>query len=150
MYKNERPPDDSAYFENLTRCIFQAGLSWRMIANKWPNFKAAFDDFYVRTVASYGDDDVVRLLGDAGIVRNRRKVLATIDNAREFERIAGEHGSFQGWLDVLDKSDNYADVERQLSSRFKHVGRSTAHIFLYTVGEDIKYDEGVVGHHRRR
>jgi len=121
-----------------------------MIANKWPNFEVAFDDFDVGTVASYGDDDVGRLMGDAGIVRNRRKVLATIDNAREFERIAGEHGSFQGWLDALDKSDNYADVERQLSSRFKHVGRSTAHIFLYTVGEDIKYDEGAVGHHRRR
>lgn len=150
MYRDERPPDDSAYFENLTRCIFQAGLSWRMIGDKWPNFRAAFDDFDVRAVASYGDDDVERLLGDAGIVRNRRKILATIDNAREFERIAGEHGSFRGWLDALDKSDNYAGVEKQLSSKFKHVGKSTARIFLYTVGEDIKYDEGAVGHHRRR
>jgi len=150
MYRDERPQDDSAYFENLTRCIFQAGLSWRTITNKWPGFEEAFEGFDVGKVASYGEEDIERLMGDKGIVRNRRKIMATIHNAMEFERIAEEHGSFQKWLDGLDKSENYADVEKQLSSRMKHVGRSTAHIFLYTVGEDIKYDEAVVGTHRRR
>ncbi|UCH56894.1 MAG: hypothetical protein JSV18_06015, partial [Candidatus Bathyarchaeota archaeon] len=78
------------------------------------------------------------------------KIQATIHNAKEFQRIAEEHGSFQSWLNSLDKSENYAGVERQLSDRLKHVGRSTAHIFLYTVGEDIRYNQSVVGHHRRR
>jgi DNA-3-methyladenine glycosylase I len=150
MYRDERPPDDSAYFENLTRCIFQAGLSWRTVGDKWPNFRSAFEGFDVRAVASYGDEDFERLMGDAGIIRNRRKIQAAIHNAGEFERIAGEHSSFQGWLDGLNKSDNYAAVEKELSSRMKHVGRSTAHIFLYSVGEDIEYDEGVAGAHRRR
>ncbi len=150
MYRDRKPPDDSAYFENLTRCIFQAGLSWRTVAYKWSNFRAAFDGFDVEKVASYGEEDVERFMGDEGIVRNRRKITAAIENAREFKRIAEEHGSFKDWLDGLDKSNNYASVEEQLGARMKHVGRSTAHIFLYTVGEDIEYDEDLAGRHRRR
>lgn len=150
MYRGRKPQDDSAYFENLTRCIFQAGLSWRTIADKWPNFRTAFDSFDVEKVASYGEEDVKRLLEDHGIVRNRRKIMAAIENAREFRRIAEKHGSFKDWLDGLDKSNNYDSVEEQLGARMKHVGRSTAHIFLYTVGEEIEYNEDVVGRHRRR
>ncbi|UCH57038.1 MAG: DNA-3-methyladenine glycosylase I [Candidatus Bathyarchaeota archaeon] len=84
MYRDSKPPDDSVYFENLTRCIFQAGLSWRTITSKWPNFKAAFDGFDVAKVASYEAEDIERLMGDEGIVRNRRKIQATIHNAKEF------------------------------------------------------------------
>jgi len=147
MYRGRRPPTDAAYFENLTRCIFQAGLSWGTITNKWPNFKAAFNDFGIKTVASYGADDIRRLMGDSGIIRNQRKILATINNAREFERITTEHGNFQQWLDGLDKTDNYAIATQRIASRFKHVGETTSRIFLYTVGEDIRFPE--MGHQRR-
>jgi DNA-3-methyladenine glycosylase I len=138
MYREQRPPNDSAYYENMTRCIFQAGLSWRTVSDKWPAFQKAFDGFDISKVAEYGAGDISRLMGDAGIIRNRRKILATISNAREFERIAAEHGGFGRWLDSLDKSNNYDAVLKRLSSTFKHVGPTTAHIFLYTVGEDIK------------
>jgi len=148
MYRGRRPPSDAAYFETLTRCIFQAGLSWRTVSGKWPNFKTAFDGFDIGAVASYGAEDIGRLLGDEGIIRNRRKILATIHNAREFQRIAAEHGGFQRWLDSMDKADNYAAVVRRLAGRFKHVGESTARIFLYAVGEDIRFPE--TGHGRRR
>jgi len=141
MYRGRRPPTDAAYFENLTRCVFQAGFSWRTIANKWLNFKAAFHGFDIGAVASYGAEDIRRLMGDAGIIRNRQKILATLHNAREFERIAAEHGSFQRWLDGLDKADNYAIVVRRIVSRFKHVAEATARIFLYTVGEDIRFPD---------
>lgn len=129
MYRDRRPQDDSAYLENLTRCIFQAGFSWRTIADKRPNFRAAFDGFDVEKVASYGEEDVERLMGDEGTVRNR-KITAAVENAREFRRIAEEHGSFRDWLDGLDKSNNYTSVEEQLGARMKQVGRRTAHIFL--------------------
>jgi 3-methyladenine DNA glycosylase Tag len=131
MYRDTLPPDDSAYFENLTRCIFQAGLNWKMITNKWPGFTEAF--------AGFGDEDVGRLMADKGIVRNRRKIRATIENARTFTRIAVEHGSFKEWFAGLDKSDNYAGVMKELKKTFSHVGDSTANIFIHTVGEDIKY-----------
>jgi len=138
MFRGRRPPGDSAYFENMTRCIFQAGLSWRTVSDKWSAFQRVFSGFDVSKVAEYGAGDISRLMGDAGIIRNRRKILATISNAREFERIAAEHGSFQRWLDSLDKSNNYGGVLMRLSSTFRYMGPTTAHIFLYSVGEDIR------------
>jgi DNA-3-methyladenine glycosylase I len=147
VYKGRRPATDREYFENMTRCIFQGGLSWRMIANKWPNFREAFAGFDIDRVAAYGPDDVARLLGDEGIIRNRQKIEATIRNAEEFKRIAAEHGSFKRWLDSLDKGSNYDYAVKRLKSRFKRVGIGTAHIFLWSVGEPIEYDPSV---HSRR
>jgi DNA-3-methyladenine glycosylase I len=73
---------DAALFERLSLEAFQSGLSWLVILRKRPAFRAAFDDFAVETVAAYGADDVERLLADAGIVRNRAKIEATVANAR--------------------------------------------------------------------
>ncbi|UCD44831.1 MAG: DNA-3-methyladenine glycosylase I [Candidatus Bathyarchaeota archaeon] len=147
VYEGRRPESDRDYFMNLTRCIFQAGLNWQLVAKKWPNFIEAFSDFDISKVAGYGADDIARLSNDAGIIRNKQKILSTIHNAREFERIAEEHGSFQSWLDSIDKSNNYDTVVRRLRSRLKRVGPGTAHIFLWSVGEPIAYDESV---HSRR
>ncbi len=94
-------------------------------------------------MAAYGVEDIKRLSEDPGIIRNKQKILATIHNAREFERIAQEHGSFQAWLDSLDKAHNYDAAVKRLRSRLKRVGPSTAHIFLWSVGEEIKYDPTV-------
>ncbi|ARJ05055.1 3-methyladenine DNA glycosylase [Cnuibacter physcomitrellae] len=74
--------DERGVFERLSLEAFQSGLSWATILRKRPAFREAFDDFDPDTVARYDEDDVARLLGDAGIVRNRAKVLATITNAR--------------------------------------------------------------------
>ena len=73
---------DAAWFERLTLEAFQSGLSWATILRKRPAFRAAFDGFEPARVAAYDDGDVARLLADAGIVRNRAKVLAAITNAR--------------------------------------------------------------------
>ena len=144
MYRDRTPPSDSAYFENLIRCIFQAGLSWRTVTNKWPNFKRAFHDFHIDEIASYGTDDIKRLSEDKGIIRNQKKIIATVENAQEFKRIAEENRSFWEWLESLDKADNYIGAVKSVANRFKHVGEATARIFLYTVGEDIKFPE--MGH----
>jgi len=144
MYRDRTPPSDSAYFENLIRCIFQAGLSWRTVTNKWPNFKRAFHDFDIDEIASYGTDDIKRLSEDKGIIRNQKKIIATVENAQEFKRIAEENRSFWEWLESLDKADNYIGAVKSVANRFKHVGEATARIFLYTVGEDIKFPE--MGH----
>ena len=74
--------DERGMFERLSLEAFQSGLSWVTILRKRPAFRAAFDDFEPDVVARYTDDDVARLLADAGIVRNRAKVLATVTNAR--------------------------------------------------------------------
>lgn len=74
--------DERGLFERLTLEAFQSGLSWRTILNKRPAFREAFAGFDPEIVANFGDDDVARLLDNAAIVRNRRKILATIANAR--------------------------------------------------------------------
>lgn len=144
-YTETKPPNDEAYFENLTRCIFQAGLNWQVITNKWPHFKDAFHNFNIAEIASFDAEDTERLVTNAQIVRNRRKILATIFNAQAFTKIAEEFGSFKQWLEQVDKANNYAMVVTQLRARLKHVGKMTAHTFLHSVGEDIQYDSGVYG-----
>jgi DNA-3-methyladenine glycosylase I len=143
VYKDSRPETDVEYFSNMTRCIFQGGLNWVMIANKWTNFLKAFDGFDIDKVAAYSLDDQDRLKNDAGIIRNKQKIMATINNAEEFQRIIREHGSFQKWLDGLDKSNNYKVVVGRLKMRFNRVGPSTAHIFLWSIGEPIEYDTSI-------
>ena len=146
-YSDAKPSDDSAYFENLTRCIFQAGLNWQVVTKKWGNFRTAFHNFNIKKVASFNQDDVKQLISNPDIIRNRRKIQSTIYNAQEFQRIANEAGTFQSWIDSSDKSNNYARVVKQLITRFKHVGPMTAHTFLHSVGEDIRYDSEVYGSH---
>jgi len=142
MYrKGKRPSNDNAYFENMTHVIFQAGLGWKMIAEKWPNFKKAFANFSIEKVAKFSDKDVERLMADKGIVRNRQKILATIHNAVQFQEIKKTYGAFQSFLDKLDKSNNYASVIKELSKRFERLGPSSARIFLFSVGEDVRHSE---------
>ena len=138
MYRDRQPPNDDAYFENMTRVIFLAGLSWRMIDKKWPNFRKAFKNFSINNVAKFDEKDVERLMSDAGIVRNRAKITATINNAKQFQNTRKEYESFQRYLESLDKSNNYALVIKELGKRFNRIGPSSARIFLYTVGENIR------------
>jgi DNA-3-methyladenine glycosylase I len=81
---------DVALFERLTLEAFQSGLSWLTILRKRENFRRAFDRFEVERVAEYGDEEVARLLGDAGIVRNRKKIDAAITNARATRALHAE------------------------------------------------------------
>jgi DNA-3-methyladenine glycosylase I len=92
--------EDAALLERLTLEIAQAGLSWTLILKRKEAFHRAFEGFDVDHVASYGEKEVARLLGDAGIIRNRLKVNAVIENARRIQRLRGEYGSFKGWLDA--------------------------------------------------
>ena len=91
--------DDNHLFARLILEINQAGLSWTTILNKKDNFFRAFDDFNIEKVARYGEKQRQRLLADAGIIRNRLKIDATIDNAKTILRIQKEFGSFKNWLD---------------------------------------------------
>jgi DNA-3-methyladenine glycosylase I len=91
---------DDELLERLALEINQAGLSWLTILKKREAFLRAFDGFHVDTVAAYGDAERERLLADAGIIRNRLKVDAVIENARRVQQLRETHGSFAGWLDA--------------------------------------------------
>jgi DNA-3-methyladenine glycosylase I len=136
-YRNSRPESDDAYFENMSRVILEAGLNWRVIDRKWDTIKTAFKDFSVAKVSKFTDSDVECLLQDKGVIRNRCKIQAIILNAIEFKKIRQQYGSFEKYIDSLDKSDNYTNAVKVLTSDFKWLGKSSASLFLYTVAEDI-------------
>jgi DNA-3-methyladenine glycosylase I len=92
--------DDAMLFERLVLEINQAGLSWETILKKKASFHEAYDGFDIERVAGYEEADVERLLGNPGIIRNRLKVAAAIENARRILAIQKEFGSFAGWLDA--------------------------------------------------
>lgn len=92
--------DDAVLFERLALEINQAGLSWLTVLKKRAAFNAAFAGFDIDAVAAFGEEDRARLLQDAGIIRNRLKVDAVIENARRLVAIREQHGSFAAWLDA--------------------------------------------------
>jgi len=121
----------------MCRVIFQAGLNWHVIDNKWSTTKKAFANFKISEVANFTATDVERLMRDPGIVRNRGKIKAIIQNAQNFIAIEKKFGSFQKYIESLDKSNNYENAVKDLVNKFKWLGPPSAHRFLYTVGEKI-------------
>ena len=86
-------------------------------------------------VTGYGGEDIARLLGDAGIVRNQRKILATVDNARAILGLVAEHGSVHGYLRSLDHLE-YDQRVKVLTKQFAYLGRTGAFVFLHGVNEE--------------
>lgn len=131
-----KPEDDNGYFEVLSQAVFQAGFSWEVVRNRWPEFRRAFDGFDIETVARYDVRDVDRLLADPGIVRNGRKIEAVIENARTMRRIIADYGSFEAYLRSLDDLP-YHERSRTLARRFKWLGRTGVFFFLWCVDEEV-------------
>jgi DNA-3-methyladenine glycosylase I len=153
--------DERGLFERLSLEAFQSGLSWATILRKRPAFRAAFDDFDPDRVAGYGDRDVERLLGDAGIVRNRRKIVATITNARATVALRQSGGlvdlvwSFQpsqtpvpsSYAEVPTSSAESLALSKALRSHgFTFVGPTTMYALMEAVGI---VDTHLVDSHRR-
>jgi DNA-3-methyladenine glycosylase I len=90
--------DDTKHFEFLVLDGFQAGLSWSTILNKRNNFRKAFDNFNFRKIAKYDDSKVEELLQDEGIIRNKLKIKAAINNAKCFISVIEEFGSFDKFI----------------------------------------------------
>lgn len=153
--------DEQGLFERISLEAFQSGLSWAIILRKRPAFREAFDDFHPDTVAAYTDDDVERLLGDAGIVRNRLKILATVNNAKATVALRGEEGlvdfvwSFRPdrtpvpktFADVPTQSPESLALSKALRKRgFSFVGPTTMYALMEAVGI---VDTHLVDSHRR-
>ena len=144
--------DDRKLFEFLILEGAQAGLSWTTILNKRENYRKAFDGFRAEKIARYGARDVKRLLGDPGIVRNRLKIAATINNAKLFLAVRKEFGSFDAYLwsfvggqPIQNRRRRMADVpartpesdamSRDLLKRgFKFVGSTICYAMMQAIG----------------
>jgi len=130
------PDDDNGYFEVLTKAVFQSGFRWSVVEAKWPNFREAFAGFDIDTVAGFGPPDVDSLSGDEGLIRNVKKIAATIDNAAAMQDIIAEHGSVKSWLDTTADLP-WPDRRTALGEPFKFLGPFGVYVFLWSVGEAV-------------
>ncbi|UEM23909.1 DNA-3-methyladenine glycosylase I [Skermanella mucosa] len=125
--------DERVLFERLVLEINQAGLSWLTILKKREAFAAAFESYDVDRIAAYGEEDRARLLGDAGIIRNRLKIDAVIENARRVRALRDSHGGFAGWLDRHHPLDKAGWV-KLFKSQFRFTGGEIVNEFLMSLG----------------
>jgi DNA-3-methyladenine glycosylase I len=125
--------DEAALFERLVLEINQAGLSWLTILKKREAFQHAYHGFEVDRVARYGERDRARLLADAGIIRNRLKVNAAIENAKRIQVLRREFGSFAGWLAGHHPCDKAAWV-KLFKKTFLFTGGEIVGEFLMSIG----------------
>jgi DNA-3-methyladenine glycosylase I len=132
--------DDAGMFERISLEAFQSGLSWLTILRKRDNFRAAFRGFDLEAVAAFGSDDVARLLADAGIVRNRAKIDATINNARAAldlpeglaETVWGYAVAQEAPPETLDDVPAWTPASKALSTELrKHGFRFTGPVTAY-------------------
>ena len=150
--------DDDGLYERLTLEAFQSGLSWLTILRKRPAFRAAFDGFRIGKVAGYGEADVARLLADAGIVRNRAKIEATLVNARAAlelpDGLAALLWSYAppprkhrpaSFAEVAPTTPESTAMARDLKKRgFRFVGPTTAYALMQAAG---LVDDHIAGCH---
>ena len=146
--------DDRRLFEKLSLEAFQSGLSWRTILAKRENFRAAFAGFDIDRVAAFADADVVRLLGDAGIVRHRGKIMAVIDNALRAQELIAAEGSLAAYVWRFEPADSGAPahlstspasvaMSKDLKKRgWRFVGPTTVHAFMQAMGLLNDHAEG--------
>ena len=131
MIQPEGPND---YLEVLSKAVFQAGMSWKVVDAKWPGIKEAFLDFDVESVADMGESQLDELTNDARVIRNRRKLEAIVHNAKRVIELDEEFGGFQKYL---KSHDDFPAAAKDLRKNFKFLGEMGTYYFLLVVGEEV-------------
>ncbi len=126
--------DDYQLFEVMSLQVFQAGLTWRMVLDRRDAFRKAFRGWRIDEVAGLGPESVDRMLQDASIIRNRRKIEACIANARVIQEIRREQGSFCRWFYRVLEGDSLEVLQPKLRKTFKFMGPEIARMWLLASG----------------
>ena len=125
--------DDNELFCRLILEINQAGLSWETILKKQDNFRKAYNNFNIEEVAAYSDTDRQRLMEDAGIIRNRLKINAAIENAKTILQLQKDYGSFEAWLNQHHPKSKEEWV-KLFKKTFRFTGGEIVNEFLVSIG----------------
>jgi DNA-3-methyladenine glycosylase I len=144
--------EDQKHFEFILLDGFQAGLSWNTIINKRDNFRKAFDEFDYKKIVRYNQKKITKLLNDKGIIRNKLKISASVENAKAFMKVQDEYGSFDSYIwkftdgrtihnshkelkDVPATSKESDSMSKDLRSRgFKFVGSTICYAYMQAAG----------------
>jgi 3-methyladenine DNA glycosylase Tag len=142
--KQIRPKRLNDYLEVMSKAVFQSGISWKVIEAKWPGFKEAFFDFDPVKIAELDPPDVDKLAEDTRIVRNRKKIEATVHNAETMLELEREHGGFKKYL---RSHQGFDQTVADMKKRFKFMGDTGTYFFLYVVGEPVPpHEEWMAAH----
>ena len=118
------------YVASMARAVFVSGINWKVIDAKWDGIREAFDDFDPLKVSAYTPADIDRLMEDARIIRNRKKIEAIVRNTGELINVDREFGGVENYLKSFDDNDL---LIKDLHKRFAFLGESVAHFFLFGV-----------------
>jgi 3-methyladenine DNA glycosylase Tag len=127
-------PQTADYLAVITKAIFHAGMTWAVVEGKWQGFEAAFHGFDPERVAAMSPADVDRLMEDTSIIRNRRKIEATIVNAQMVLDLIEQHGDMPAYLASLG---DFAGQVAGLKRDFRFMGDTSAYYVLYVVGQPV-------------
>lgn len=145
--------DEKYLYEMLILESFQAGLSWECVLNKRDSFRTAYDGFDIEKVCAYGDDKIAELLSNEGIIRNKLKVKASINNSRIYKAMVEEYGSFSAYLkqftgdEILYETDKTTNdlsdaISKDLQKRgMKFVGSTIIYSYLQAIGVINSHDK---------
>lgn len=126
------------YLAVMSRSVLEPGLNWRVVESKWPGIVEAFDGFDALKVAAYTPPDIERLMADARVIRNRRKIEAIVHNAGEMLLLGHDAAGFRAYL---RSHGSYEATVADLKVHFRFLGDSGAYHFLYVVGEQVPSHE---------
>ena len=122
------------YLEVMTKAVFQSGMSWNVVSGKWPGFQEGFHQFDVAWVAAMDESAIDDLAADTRIIRNRRKIAATVHNAQRLIELDEEYEGIRNYF--RSHGDFYA-VLKDVRKQFRYMGETGTYYWLYVLGEEV-------------
>lgn len=122
------------YLDVMSKAVFQAGIKWATIDEKWPAFRERFHNFDTDKVAAFTKQDIERLSSDESILRSPRKIAATVENAKTLLQLDKQHSGFANYLHSFQ---NYESLSANLRKQFRYMGEMNVYYFLFRVGEPV-------------
>ena len=145
--------DDQYLYEMLLLESFQAGLSWECVLNKRDSFRKAYDHFDINKVIAYDEDKINELLNNKDIIRNKRKIIASINNSKIFQEICSEYGSFYNYLIVFTKDRTIYETDKTTNDLSDEISKDLRKRGMTFVGSVIIYSYlqaiGVIDSHEQ-
>ena len=137
------------YLDEMSKAVFQSGMSWKVVESKWPGTQEAFHGFDAERVASMSEREIDALAQDTRVIRNRRKLEAVVSNASRMLELEAEHDSFR---EYLRSQDDFWSIVKMLREDFAFLGNFGAYYLLFVVGEQVpsheEFTEQVSSHKR--
>ena len=132
--QKKKPQSLADYLEVMSKSVFQSGISWKVVDSKWPGIREAFRGFDPAAIVALTPAELDAITGDTRVIRNRRKIEATVENARRMLELEAQHGGFRRYL---RSHGGFEGTVADLRKQFKFLGDMGCFHFLYVVDEEM-------------